>query len=185
MRKIGLGAGLTAAALMALTGCAEQKKAPPLPPLDALLAFKDAARCQPAPDLQRLTTSVVKFEGSPMELTVLPAAPQVPEAYRSQVGEPDVELNGDTYRATVPLSGTWRGLKVRQIAVGGWMGYGNRLWIGFDAPFEDVLREVNAAGFRLGQQGRRVDSSGPPGVKVTIAVERDQAEGAVLSCSIG
>lgn len=185
MRKIGLGAGLTAAALLALAGCAEQKKAPPLPPLDGLLAFKNAARCQPAPDLLRLTNSVVKFEGTPSELTVLPAAPAVPAAYRLQIGEPDVEMNGDTYRATIPVSGTWRGLKVRQIVVGGWMGYGNRLWVGFDAPFEDVLREVNAAGFRLGQQGRRVDTSGPPGVTMTIAVERDPKGGAVLGCSIG
>ncbi|MFT4255252.1 MAG: hypothetical protein QM608_22555 [Caulobacter sp.] len=178
-------AGLATAVvvLSAMAGCAEQKKAPPLPPLDGLLAFKEPARCLQADDFERLSASVVTFGGTPWDITVLPGVLQVPEAYRSRFGETDVEILGDKYRARVPLSGTWRGLKVREIAVGGWLGLKDRRWIGFDAPYEDVLREANAAGFKLGRAGKRVDGEGP--LRVVIAVEKDPSGGALLSCEVG
>lgn len=179
----GLGLGVAALAVgVAMAGCAEQKKAPPLPPLDGLLAFKDPARCQLADDFERLVSSVVTFGGTPWDITVTPGALQVPQAYRARFGETTVQLQGDTYRAAVPASGTWRGLKVREIAVGGWMGLSDRRWIGFDAPYEDVLREANAAGFKLGVSGKRVNGEGP--LRMVIAVEKNPDGGATLSCTV-
>lgn len=182
MRKIGLGVGLTAAALMALTGCAEQKTAPPLPPLDGLLAFRDPIHCFPAADLERLIKSVTTFDLDTM--APLPGRLQAPDAYRSRFGPVEVVMEAETYRAIAPVSGSWRGLKVREIGVGGWVTHRNRWWLGFDAPFEDVLREANAAGFKLGGQGRRVDTTGAKSANLIIAVERDPTGGARLSCAV-
>ncbi|KSB87911.1 hypothetical protein AS593_02105 [Caulobacter vibrioides] len=176
----GFCAVMALAVVLCSVSCARVEKPSTL---DGLLAFDDPAHCVPSADLKRLTQTLLVFEGEGQDAQARLGLLQAPEAYRSQIGAPVLELRGDAYNAHVPLSGTWRGLKVRDVAVAGLLESEGSWWISFDAPWSQVLREANAAGFGLDREGRRIDEGEV--MDLTVAVERDPSGGARLRCSYG
>lgn len=177
------GSGLTivlTSTVLFSASCAPREK---LAPLDDLLAFQDPVHCVAGPELKRLTDSLLVFQGEGADTQVRLGRPQAPEAYRRRIGQPVLERTGDAYAARVPLTGTWRGLKVRDVGVAGWLESEGGWWISLDAPWNAALREANAAGFRLDREGRRVEEGDV--MSLTVAVERDPAGGSRLSCGYG
>ncbi|PVM91251.1 hypothetical protein DDF62_07740 [Caulobacter radicis] len=176
----GVARAVALAAILSSTACVRPAGQPAL---DGLLRFENALDCTPGADLKRLIDSLLVFEGEGSDVAVRLGRLQAPDAYRARIGAPTLERKGDAYSARIPLAGTWRGLKVRDVSVAGLLESEDRWWIGFDAPWNEVVREANAAGFRLDREGRRVVEG--EAMHLVVAVERDPAGGAILGCTPG
>src|SRR5690606_25632933 len=142
-------------------------------PLDGLIAFNDAYRCTPGRDFAALLGGVIRWE----ELTEPTArdvykgtltSPPVPAAFRDQLGAPTLRVEGDAYRVTVPLEGTWRGLPLRALVVVERVESEGGFYLQFDATPEQVRAAANEAGFRIPLSGREYRDEEVLGVHVGV-----------------
>jgi hypothetical protein len=147
-------------------------------PLESLIRFKDPGLCVPGKDLGRLLDSLLA-PGERGQAFVL-GVPQVPRAYRRQVGAARLEARPDNLHvATLPMRGTWRGLQVRELYSYATpetddMGFGIR----FDAAPARVRAAANRAGLRIPPAGRRVGQ----GELDTVVEVKPTPGGAELTC---
>lgn len=145
-------------------------------PLDRLIRFRDPQFCAPARDFGRLLDSLLIARGEGFDL----GAPQVPQAYRRQLGVARIEVRPDRLHvATLPIRGSWRGLKVRELYSYATpdtdnLGFGIR----FAASPAKGRAAANAAGLKIPPTGRRVDRSE---LDTVIEVKR-APDGAELTC---
>jgi hypothetical protein len=174
-----MAAGLASAALAWGIAAAE-----PMPVLDGLLAFKSPRYCTASLALERLMKSalVLKTRGEHYSFTL--GQLQVPPAFREQVGKPTMRRDKEVYEAHIPLTGTWHGLPVRELAVYARPESEGGFWITFDAPTSEVLRVANAAGFGLGAKGHKYVDDPNDTIGVTISVFSSEGHG-TLSCADG
>lgn len=157
-------------------------------PLDGLIDFDDGYRCVPASDFDALLGGVIRWEELKLpdrlndiyEGSVAP--PPVPEAYRDRVGTPILRIEGDDYRVTLPLDGSWRGLALHSLVVFQRPESEGGFYLLFDAPREEVLKAANEAGFRLPPSG----SASREGEVMDVHVGVDTYDGrAALYCAEG
>ena len=109
-------------------------------------------------------------------------SPPVPEKFGGQVGKPTLTETADEYRATIPLSGSWKGLPLHALVVVNWVESEGAFYLVFDARREQVLKVVNEAGFQAPASGFRHLDEDPLGI--SIGVETLGAR-AALYCAQG
>ena len=144
-------------------------------PLDALIAFDDHYHCHPSKDLDALLKGVIRWE----ELSELTpandiykgtlASPPIPAKFRKQLGKPHLVVEGNEYRATVPLSGSWQGLALHSLVVVQWVESESGFQLIFDATRDQVLDAANKAGFRIPASGSEYRDGEVLGVNVGVA----------------
>jgi hypothetical protein len=108
--------------------------------------------------------------------------PPVPARYREQVGKPTLAIEGAEYRATLPMSGTWRGLPLRALVVLNRTESEGAFHLVFDATRDQVLKAANEAGFQIPASGSRHWDGDVLGV--SIGVQTVDGKG-VLYCAEG
>jgi hypothetical protein len=154
-------------------------------PLDGLFGFVDPHWCERGEDFDTLLDSLIEHEQSGPSYVPALRAPVVPAAFRTQIGEPWLVIDGSEYRATLPLEGTWRGLSLRSLVIVGWVESEQGFGLVFDATPAEVLQAANKVGFAIPPSGSeyRVDENGVMGMNVGVSVDADGST--VLSCFPG
>ena len=170
--------------LAAVAACASLGLASPsaATPLDGLIGFVDPYWCEPAEDFGALLDSLIRHEEAGESYVPVLDRPVVPAAFRAQIGEPRLVIDGSEYRATLPLAGTWRGLPLRSLVIVGWIESEQGFSLVFDATPAQVLQAVNQAGFAIpapGHEYREGDAMG-----MNVGVEQYEG-GSALFCVPG
>ena len=148
-----------------LVGCAP---ATAETPLDDLMSFNDAYRCVPSKDFDALLDGIIQWQANGETYSGTLAAPSVPAAFREQVGQPELAIEGNEYRATLPLQGTWQGLPLHSVVVVQWVESESGFYLVFDATPEQVQAAANKAGFRIPPSGSEYRDEGAIGVNVGV-----------------
>lgn len=167
------------AAACALLGCTS---APAPTPLDGLIGFVDPHWCTPDADFRALLDSAVQHVEAGESYRPTVAKPVVPKAFERQIGEPQLAIDGSEYRATLPLTGTWRGLPLRSLVIFGWIESEQGFRLVFDATPAQVLQTVNRAGFNIPASGRVYREGDVMGMNVSV---EGRDGGGALSCVPG
>lgn len=144
-------------------------------PLDRWIRFDDPYRCVPAEVLGVLVTRLVRFEerGETYAPVVMPQT--VPDVLKAHVGEPRLDVDGEDYRVTAPLAGSWQGLPLRAVEISGRVESEQGFALLFDAPREQVLAAANRAGFQLPQSGERYLDEDVLGLSIGVAARENGA----------
>lgn len=148
--------------------------------LDRLIAFTDAESCTEARAFARLRDSLLIAVRPRYQLRL--GKPVVPRDFAGAVGKPRLKIVEGVHEVTLPLNGSWRGLRATSLThyaveEGDMSGF----TISFAAPKRAVLAAANEAGFALPPTGLRETGDG---LTMTIAVDGN-ARAASLSCNIG
>jgi hypothetical protein len=146
-------------ALIAAIVLATSASASTAAPLDGLIAFDDPYFCHPRKHLNGLLNGVIRWEqlgestpSNDIYKGIL-TSPPIPAKFRKQVGTPHLVVEGDEYRATVPLNGTWQGLPLHSLVVVQWVESETGFYLVFNATRDHVLDAANKAGFRIPASG--------------------------------
>lgn len=137
-------------------------------PLDSLIRFDDPYRCSPSKDFSALLDGVIQWQEAGDTYKGTLAAPPVPEAFRKQVGKPKLTVEGNKYRVTVPLRGSWQGLPLRSLLVVHWVESESGFYLVFEATREQVRSAANKAGFRIPVAGSEDRDEGVIGLNVGV-----------------
>jgi hypothetical protein len=128
-----------------------------VPSLDGLLAFADPKSCRAGPLLQHLLHTLLR---DTTKEPVIVGPIEVPAPYAAAFGKPVLVRDGERYTASVPVSGTWLGLRLNSIASRGWKGGdGNGFVITVRATRARLLEALRGAGFEPPAVGKRPQSS--------------------------
>jgi hypothetical protein len=122
--------------------------------LDDLIVFKDGRNCITVPITSRLLDSLlVVMPDNSMRLGEVIA----PGKFRTSLGQPVLDIREHSfYEATLPVSGTWHGLKLVNVAKSGTPQGDYGFWsYRFDEPFEKVRDVLNQMGFTLDEKGQQ------------------------------
>ena len=174
------------------TAAETQRRAMPAPaeaaaprrivPLDDLFSFTDAYSCRPSDEFRALLDGLIHWEEARETHRGVLRAPPVPARFREQVGAPRLAVDGNEYRATVPLRGTWQGLALQSVVLVAWVESESGFSLQFDATPEQVLDAANRAGFRLPPSGSEYRDGEVLGVNVGV---EEREGGAALYCVEG
>jgi hypothetical protein len=151
-------------------------------PLDSLIRFDDPYRCSPSKDFDALLDGVIHWQEADDTYKGTLAAPPVPAAFRKQVGKPKLTIEGNEYRATVPVRGSWQGLPLWSLVVVQWVESEGGCYLVFDATREQVRSAANKAGFRIPEAGSEYRDEGVIGM--TVGVDTYHGRG-TLYCVAG
>ena len=154
---------IAAAACVTLSGCVS---APPS--LDDLIGFSDPRHCEPDAAFSAILDGLVELQAVDNGYIPVLKAPPVPTRFRDRVGRPELKVNGDEYRAVLPLRGAWRGLPLRSVAVVGWIESEQGFILTFEADRAQVLAEANQAGFGIPASGSEYREGVVMGVNVGV-----------------
>lgn len=125
-----------------------------LPSLDGLIRFFDPKECQFSEPMARLFGSLI--HPNP-DYTISAGRPDIPRAFAAAFGKPTSKTGSDhLLTVTVPVRGTWKGLRVVAIASSA-MPESDVGWdtIRFAAPKQIVMRKLNEEGMELPPSGKR------------------------------
>jgi len=151
-------------------------------PLDGLFAFVDPYWCEPGEHFDILLDSLVEHERAGPSYVPVLHAPVIPADFQTQIGAPRLVIDGSEYRATLPLTGTWRGLPLRALVIVGWIESEQGFSLVFDATPAQVLQAANEAGFAIPASGDAYREGEVMGMNV--GVERYEG-GSALFCIPG
>lgn len=156
--------------LAAVAACASLGLASPsaATPLDGLIGFADPYWCEPDAAFSALLDSLIRHEEAGPSYVPVLHAPVVPAAFQAHVGEPGLLIDGSEYRATLPLAGTWRGLRLRSLVIVGWIESEQGFSLVFDATPAQVLQAVNQAGFAVPASGHEYREGEVMGMNVGV-----------------
>ncbi len=146
-------------------------------PLDKFISFDDPYYCNPGKDLDALLRGLLRWEADGESYKGTLTIPPVPRAFRKQVQNPSLAVEGNRYLVTVPLKGTWQGLPLRSLLVVQWVESEGGLFLLFDAPVEAVRNAANRAGFRIPLTDSEYRDEGVMGV--TVGIEDHDGTGAL------
>jgi len=127
--------------------------------LDDLIIFEDGRNCIAAPITARLLDSLlVVTPDKSMRLGKVLA----PDKFGTALGKPSLDIReNDFYEATLPLTGTWHGLKLVNVAKSGTPEGDYGFWsYRFDEPLEKVRIVLNQMGFALDEKGQQPAEGG-------------------------
>ena len=179
--------GITALLIGATILFAAPSASAPIP-LDGLVAFDDAYRCEPSKDFDALLTGIIRWEelkkstpSNEIYKAVL-ATPPVPAKFRKQFGAPKLSIQGDEHLATVPVIGTWQGVPLRSLVVVERAESEGGFYLLFNAPRERVHEAANKAGFRIPSNGS--EHRGGEVMGVSVGVDTINGFGAIY-CMVG
>ncbi|SPU46615.1 hypothetical protein [Brevundimonas diminuta] len=149
--------------------------APQIPSLDAILAFEDARQCRPGPQLVAVLEALTRTEGD----QILPGKPFRIDGYSGLLRPTYRKSEDGLVISTLPLTGTWHGLRVSQIYLE--VQFHTYFEIRFSEPPERVRAVLNQEGFVLPVVGERQVTSDPDAFPSWQAVI-DLREGGALAC---
>lgn len=151
-------------------------------PLDGFISFDDAYRCVASKDLRALLEGVIRWREVGETYKGRLASPPIPAGFRKQVGKPSLAIDGNEYRATVPLRGTWRGLTLHSLVVVQWVESEAGFYLVFEETREQVRDAANKAGFGIPASGSEYRDEDVMGVNVGIDTHDGKAS---LYCIVG
>lgn len=122
------------------------------------------------PAMRSVRSSMALSSGKNLEetRTGLLRVPPVPARFREHVGTPRLAVDGNEYRATLPLSGTWQGLPLRSVVLIAWVESESGFALVFDATAEQLLEAANRAGLRIPASGSEYRDGEVLGVNVGV-----------------
>jgi hypothetical protein len=163
---------MTLMAMVTTTGATSESA------LDKLIAFDDPYRCVAGKDFSELLGGIISWEDDGQAYKVEVNRPPIPVSFREQVGSATLVVDGDEYRATVPLRGTWHELPLRSLVVVEWAESESGFYLIFDASPEAVREAANKAGFQIPLSRSEYRDDEVTGV--TVGVDEYQGSGALF-----
>lgn len=154
-------------------------------PLDGLIGFVDPYWCETSENYHVLKKSLLRWEEAGQSYLPILETPKVPAAFQTQVGEPRLTITGREYRATLPLSGTWRGLPLRALVIVGWIESEEGFDLVFDATPAQVLEAATQAGFNIPATGSEYRDDVNLALGMYVAVTAVENGRGALSCFPG
>lgn len=176
---MNLRSATAVAAACAMLGCVSP---PSQGPLDELIGFTDPEWCTPSADFRVLLNSALQHVEAGDSYRPTVAETVVPKAFEAQVGEPRLVIDGPEYRATIPLSGTWRNLSLRSLVITGWIESEQGFYLVFDATPAQVLQAMNQADFDIPASGKVYREGDVMGMNVGV---EEHGGGGALFCIPG
>jgi len=157
--------------------------APRIATLESLLAFANPRLCEPTKGFDDLLGRLMRVSGNPDNPTVVAVDPVVPAALQRQFGKGRLSQDGNYYAVTVPVTGTWHGLKLRAIEAQQIMESEGGFAMHFEATPQQVRAVLNRLGFGLGNaMSVYRDPDDIMGVSIEIGRVGNRA---VLTCFAG
>ncbi len=178
---------LSTAVVQKPTSVADQSQSPEVPNLDNVIKFSAPSDCSMTPATQKLFDGLINFDpetyvGSRGGDVNIPGFPiSLTPTFSRKVGQGD-NPNVRDNEATLPIAGTWHGLKVSKIRVR--LMEESSFWehqIRFLEPASRVRTTLNNLGFNLPSVGDFRKFTGPDAVSAGIGVE-EIAGGSALYC---
>lgn len=146
-------------------------------PLDVFISFDEPYRCLASSDFNALLSGIIRWDEVGETFKGMLVTPTVPAAFRTQVGDASLTVDGNEYRATVPLRGTWHGLPLRSVVVVQRAESEGGFYLVFDASPEDVRNAANKAGFQIPESGSEYRDEDVVGV--IVGVDKYEGTGAL------
>jgi len=142
-------------------------------PLDGRIRFADAYRCEPDGELEELVSGLVLIERQGESYIPVLAPQAVPPGLEPYVGVTSLSVEGDDYRTSVPLVGSWEGLPLHAVEITGRIESEQGFALVFKAPRKHVLDAANRAGFRLPESGVRYLDDDVLGMNIGVTDRED------------
>ena len=143
---------------------------PTLPSLDGLIRFSDPKQCEFSEPMSQLFASLVKTNA---DYSIAAGKPVIPRAYSAAFGKPISKMYGNMLSVSLPVRGTWKGLRVVSMATNAVAESDDGgVTIGFAATKQSVVAKLNEAGMALPVSGRRRADENAP-MEWIINVEAD------------
>jgi hypothetical protein len=151
--------------------------------LESYLAFANPQLCELTKPFNTMLERLIRVSGTPDQPEVRAVDPVVPAAVRSQFGKAQLSRDGEFYTATVPVNGTWHGLKLRAIESQQILESEGGFAMTFEASSDQVRSVLNRLGFGLDNQ---IAVYRDPDGGLGISIELQQiGNSTVLTCFDG